>query len=100
MVKRLALAAVAAAAGLGLAAPSRPLAAPPRTLDIYFVDVEGGAATLMVTPMGESVLVDSGWPREDGRDAKRIAHAARELAGLSAIDHYVTTHWHTGQFNS
>jgi len=63
-----------------------------RTLDIYFVDVEGGAATLIVTPAGESLLIDSGFPGE--RDAGRIAHVALEVAGLKQIDHYLTTHWH------
>jgi competence protein ComEC len=92
-------------AGLGVAAlaiavcgPMKSATVPPRPLDIFFVDVEGGAATLMVTPNGESVLVDSGWPRQDGRDAKRIEHAARYVAGLSQIDHYVTTHWHTDHY--
>jgi competence protein ComEC len=63
-----------------------------RTLDIYFIDVEGGAATLIVTPTGESLLIDSGFPGD--RDAGRIAHAALEVAGLKQIDHYLTTHWH------
>lgn len=63
-----------------------------KTLDIYFIDVEGGAATLIVTPLGESLLVDSGFP--DDRDARRIAHVARDIAGLRQIDHYLTTHWH------
>jgi competence protein ComEC len=67
--------------------------AAPKTLDIYFIDVEGGAATLIVTPAGESLLVDSGNPGE--RDAGRIAHVALEVAGLKQIDHYVTTHWHS-----
>ncbi|MGV3723401.1 MAG: hypothetical protein ACO1SX_21100, partial [Actinomycetota bacterium] len=40
-----------------------------RPLDVYFIDVEGGAATLTITPAGESVLVDSGWPGE--RDGER-----------------------------
>lgn len=66
--------------------------AAPKTLDIYFIDVEGGAATLIVTPLGESLLVDSGFPGE--RDAGRIAHVARNIAGLVQIDHYITTHWH------
>jgi competence protein ComEC len=69
-----------------------------RPLDVYFIDVEGGAATLTVTPAGESILVDSGWPVADGRDAKRIEHVARYVAGLSQIDHYVTTHWHTDHY--
>ncbi len=63
-----------------------------RTLDIYFIDVEGGAATLIVTPAGESLLIDSGFPGD--RDAGRIAHVALEVAGLKQIDHYLTTHWH------
>ena len=66
--------------------------AAPKTLDIYFIDVEGGAATLIVTPAGESLLIDSGFPGD--RDAGRIAHVALEVAGLKQIDHYLTTHWH------
>ena len=64
----------------------------PKTLDIYFIDVEGGAATLIVTPLGESMLIDSGFPEE--RDVQRILHVARDVARLSQIDHYITTHWH------
>lgn len=67
-------------------------AAAPKTLDIYFIDVEGGAATLIVTPRGESLLVDTGFPGD--RDAQRIAHVALEVAGLKQIDHCVITHWH------
>src|ERR1700716_4033500 len=63
-----------------------------RTLDIYFVDVEGGAATLVVTPTGESLLIDSGFPGD--RDAGRIAHVALEAAGLKQIEYYLTTPWH------
>ena len=66
--------------------------AAPKTLDIYFIDVEGGAATLIVTPHGESILIDSGFPEE--RDAQRILHVAKDVAGLTQIDHYLTTHWH------
>lgn len=68
------------------------LQAAPKTLDIYFIDVEGGAATLIVTPLGESLLVDSGFPGE--RDPARIAHVARDIAGLTQIDHCIITHWH------
>ena len=46
-----------------------------KTLDIYFVDVEGGQATLIVTPAGESFLVDTGWGGANGRDAKRIVRS-------------------------
>jgi beta-lactamase superfamily II metal-dependent hydrolase len=63
-----------------------------KTLDIYFIDTEGGAATLIVTPSGESLLIDSGFP--GARDAGRIAHVAIDVAGLKQIDHYLTTHWH------
>jgi len=68
------------------------VSAAPQTLDIYFVDVEGGAATLIVTPAGESLLIDTGFPGE--RDSQRIAHVALEVAGLKQIDHCVITHWH------
>ncbi len=65
------------------------------TLDFHWVDVEGGAATLIVTPAGESVLIDSGNP--GGRDPGRIAAAAK-AAGLERIDHYITTHFHSDHF--
>jgi len=68
-----------------------------RRLDVYWVDVEGGAATLLVTPAGESVLIDSGYP--GGRDAARVAAAARQ-AGLSKIDHLVVTHFHIDHFGA
>ena len=68
--------------------------APARPLEIYFVDVEGGAATLIVTPAGESLLVDTGNKREeDGRDSKRM-HQAAQQAGLKRIDHLLTSHFH------
>jgi competence protein ComEC len=63
-----------------------------KKLDIYWVDVEGGAATLIVTPTGESVLVDAGNP--GGRDPQRIHKVATEVAGLKQIDHLVVTHLH------
>lgn len=65
-----------------------------RTLDVYFVDVEGGQATLVVSPSGQSLLVDAGWPGFEGRDADRIAGVAKR-AGLSRIDYLVVTHYHT-----
>jgi len=64
------------------------------TLDIYFVDVEGGQATLIVTPAGESFLVDTGWGGANGRDAKRIMAAARD-AGIAQIDYLLITHFHS-----
>ena len=62
-------------------------------LRIYFVDVEGGQATLFVAPSGQSMLVDAGWPGADRRDALRIATAARD-AGVTRLDYLVTTHYH------
>lgn len=67
-----------------------------RTLDIYWVDSEGGGSTLLVTPERESVLVDTGNP--GGRDAKRIHKIATEVAGLKRIDHVVITHFHIDHF--
>jgi beta-lactamase superfamily II metal-dependent hydrolase len=64
-----------------------------KTLDIYFIDVEGGQATLIVTPAGESFLVDAGWGGANGRDAKRIMTVARD-AGISQIDYLMVTHFH------
>src|SRR2546426_43045 len=67
---------------------------PPKTLDIYVVDVEGGNAVLFVAPSGESMLVDSGNGGAAAvRDAERIVGAARD-AGLTAIDHLIITHYH------
>ena len=71
------------------------LAAAPagKALQIYFVDVEGGQATLFVTPAGQSLLIDTGWPDHDGRDAGRIVAVAKK-AGLSRIDYVLITHFH------
>jgi beta-lactamase superfamily II metal-dependent hydrolase len=72
------------------------LSAAEKTLDIYWIDSEGGGSTLIVTPAGESVLIDSGNP--GGRDAGRIHKTATEVAGLTRIDHYITTHFHVDHF--
>ena len=64
-----------------------------KTLQIYFVDVEGGQATLFVTPAGQSLLIDTGWPGHDGRDADRIVAAAGK-AGISKINFVLLTHFH------
>jgi competence protein ComEC len=77
--------------------PSHAASVNPRSLKIVFVDVEGGAATLIVTPQGESVLIDTGWEQEDERDAKRMEEAARK-AGVRRIDHLLITHWHRDHF--
>lgn len=70
-----------------------PAARAAKTLDIYFIDVEGGQATLLVSPSGESMLIDAGWTDADGRDASRIAAAAK-FAGIRQIDYLVITHYH------
>lgn len=70
--------------------------APSPNLSIYWIDTEGGAATLIVTPAGESVLIDTGNP--GGRDADRIYEVAHNVAGLKKIDHLITTHWHIDHY--
>jgi beta-lactamase superfamily II metal-dependent hydrolase len=75
---------------------SKPSAAetkPAPHLLIYAIDVEGGQATLVVAPSGASLLVDTGWPTADGRDAQRIQQAMQD-AGISRIDHVLITHYH------
>ena len=62
-------------------------------LEIYWIDVEGGAATLIVSPSRQSLLVDTGW-RKDDRDARRIHEVATRVAGLKKIDYLVITHFH------
>jgi len=76
-----------------LAGPAWTAAQAPGTLDIYFIDVEGGQATLYVSPSGQSMLVDAGYRGFDGRDASRIVSAAKQ-AGLQRIDYLVVTHYH------
>jgi beta-lactamase superfamily II metal-dependent hydrolase len=62
-------------------------------LEIYWIDAEGGAATLIVAPSGESMLIDTANRTNDDRDAKRI-FAATQQAGLKKIDYLLTTHFH------
>src|ERR1019366_1953682 len=64
-----------------------------RNLEIYWIDAEGGAATLIVSPSGQSMLVDTANRAPDDRDAKRIL-AATQQAGLKKIDILLTTHFH------
>jgi competence protein ComEC len=84
-----ALALIASAGALKTSSPQAKGA-----LQIYFVDVEGGQATLFVTPEKQSLLIDTGWPGNDGRDADRIVAAAKN-AGIEKIDYVVITHFHT-----
>ncbi len=69
------------------------LGAESKSLQIFFVDVEGGQATLIVSPSGQSMLIDTGWPGFDGRDAGRIISAAK-AAGIDRIDYVLVTHFH------
>ncbi len=72
------------------------------TLDIYVVDTEGGKAIIVLTPDGETMLVDAGYPTEDDRDTKRVVEAARS-AGISRFDYVVATHYdadHSGNVPS
>ena len=68
-------------------------AAAVKSLQIYFIDVEGGQSTLVVSPSGESLLIDTGWPGSEGRDADRIMAAAHQ-AGITKIDYVLITHYH------
>jgi len=78
--------------GVGISAWAAP-EQKDKALHIYFIDVEGGQATLFVTPAGQSLLIDTGWPGNDGRDADRIVAAAKK-AGISKIDYVLITHFH------
>jgi len=63
-----------------------------KPLQIYFIDVEGGQSTLLVSPSGESLLIDAGWPGEANAD-KIVAVA--KTAGIHKIDYLWSTHYHT-----
>lgn len=89
------LLAVPAILVFALAFAGKPPAA--KTLDIYVVDVEGGNAKLVVTPAGESFLIDTGYLKDAARDAGRIMAAIND-AGVRRIDHLITTHWHLDHF--
>jgi beta-lactamase superfamily II metal-dependent hydrolase len=69
-------------------------APPGKHLLIYAIDVEGGQSTLLVSPSGASLLIDTGWPNVGGRDVGRIQQAMRD-AGITELDHVLITHYHT-----
>jgi len=79
--------------GLGAVAAAQTPPARPASLEIYFIDVEGGASTLLVTPAGESVLIDAGYGQREGRDPARVMAAMHE-AGVDHLDYFVATHLH------
>ena len=70
-----------------------PAVSSAQALRLFFIDVEGGQATLVVTPSGQSLLVDTGWPTDTRRDAGRIAAAVKK-AGVGTVDYLVITHYH------
>src|ERR1035441_4342298 len=78
---------------LGLALWSPALLPAAKNLEVYAIDVEGGQATLFVSPSGDSMLVDTGWGGFNSRDALRIVAAAK-MGGVKKIDCLVTTHYH------
>jgi competence protein ComEC len=74
------------------------LGAGSKALEIYVIDVEGGNATLFVSPSGESILIDTGnGGPAASRDAGRIMAAMKD-AGVTQLDHLITTHWHGDHF--
>jgi competence protein ComEC len=87
------------AALLAQSGPDGAAAQTRTTLDIYVIDVEGGNATLLVPPSGESLLIDTGnvAPEAAIRDAERIL-AATQDARLTQVDHLIITHWHGDHF--
>jgi competence protein ComEC len=70
-----------------------PCAHAAKNLEIYFIDVEGGQATLIVSPSGQSMLVDTGWRGFNSRDADRIAKAAKN-AHVKELNYVLITHYH------
>jgi competence protein ComEC len=67
--------------------------AKPKAVRIFFIDVEGGQSTLIISPSGQSLLIDTGWPGFENRDANRIAAAAK-AAGVKKLDYVLITHFH------
>lgn len=82
--------------GLAVAVPAAQRGSA-RTLDIYYVDTEGGQSTLFRGPTGETLLVDTG--NAGDRDLGRILEVLK-VAGVSRIDHLLTTHYHGDHYGS
>ena len=76
-----------------VSSPGIPRAQAQKPLDIYFIDVEGGQATLFVAPSGESLLIDTGFPGNGDRDLTRVLDTIKQ-AGLSRLDYVLITHHH------
>src|SRR5437870_187357 len=67
---------------------------PPTTLDVYFIDTEGGQATLFISPTGQTLLFDTGTGGDNGRDADRITNIIKQAAVEQQLDHVVVSHYH------
>jgi len=87
---------ITAAIAVFAAQADPPRSVPPKsgTLDIYWIDVEGGASTLIVTPAGQSVLMDAGFAGFNDRDAARIERVVKKEAGLQQLDFVLVSHFH------
>jgi competence protein ComEC len=70
-----------------------------KTLDIWVVDTEGGKAVLVVSPAGQSMLIDTGFPGNNDRDTNRILEVCR-LAGVTKLDILLTTHYDLDHVNN
>ena len=70
-----------------------------KTLDMYVIDTEGGKALLIVSPSGQSMLLDTGFPGYNDRDTNRIVEAAM-AANVKQFDILVTTHYDLDHVNN
>lgn len=84
----------AAATGSGGSVSTGGTAGGAGTLDIYWIDVEGGGATLMVSPSGQTLLVDGGFPGNNDRDLNRILAVLNDQVRVTKLDYVITTHYH------
>lgn len=78
---------------LAACALTRAAAQSATNLDVYVIDVEGGQATLIVTPSRESMLIDTGYPGFENRDLNRVLATIKEV-GLTRLDYLLVTHYH------
>jgi len=61
------------------------------TLRIYWVDTEGGAATVLAMPTGQVVVMDAGF---SSAHAQRIADLLQNEVHASRIDAMIVSHYH------
>ncbi len=70
-----------------------------KTLDLWAIDTEGGKSVLILSPSGQSMLIDTGFPGNNDRDTNRILEAC-QAAGVKKIDILVTTHYDLDHVNN